>query len=66
MRCYDDLCLISLWNAVVANKAWPLVAADLQWFVERGNGKKMYMDEVSISWRPLSFLVSQLKYRTYL
>jgi hypothetical protein len=33
---------------VLAAKAWPLVKSDLQWFINHGHGKKMYMDEVSI------------------
>jgi len=37
---------------VIADKAWPLVMADLQWFIDHGNGKKMYMDEVSTSSPP--------------
>lgn len=30
----------------IADKAWPLVLEDLNWFIEHGNGKKMYFDEV--------------------
>ena len=29
-----------------ADQAWPLVQRDLQWFIDHGNGKKMYFDEV--------------------
>ncbi|TFK54074.1 hypothetical protein OE88DRAFT_1624393 [Heliocybe sulcata] len=32
-------------NATTANNAWPLVLTDLDWFVEHGDGKKMYFDE---------------------
>jgi len=28
-----------------ANKSWPLVLNDLQFFIRNGNGKKMYLDE---------------------
>lgn len=31
---------------MVANNSWPLVQRDLDWFVDHGNGKKMYLDEV--------------------
>ena len=34
-----------------ADQAWPLVQRDLQWFIDHGNGKKMYFDEVR---RPLA------------
>lgn len=30
-----------------ANQSWPLVLNDLDWFIEHGDGKKMYFDEVS-------------------
>ena len=30
----------------LANESWPLVLNDLDWFIEHGNGKKMYFDEV--------------------
>jgi hypothetical protein len=29
-----------------AKASWPLVQADLNWFIAHGNGKKMYFDEV--------------------
>ncbi|KAF4620617.1 hypothetical protein D9613_000782 [Agrocybe pediades] len=32
-------------NASTANESWPLVLNDLQWFIDHGNGKKMYFDE---------------------
>ncbi|KZT27959.1 glycoside hydrolase family 17 protein [Neolentinus lepideus HHB14362 ss-1] len=32
-------------NASTAKNAWPLVLNDLDWFIEHGNGKKMYFDE---------------------
>ena len=28
-----------------ADKAWPIVKADSDWFVSHGSGKKMYWDE---------------------
>ncbi|KAF8161209.1 hypothetical protein B0H34DRAFT_796031 [Crassisporium funariophilum] len=31
--------------ASTANQSWPLVLTDLQWFIDHGNGKKMYLDE---------------------
>lgn len=31
----------------LGSKAWPLVQADLQYFIDNGKGKKMYLDEVS-------------------
>ena len=34
-----------------ADQAWPLVENDLNWFIEHGNGKKMYFDEVSTAFR---------------
>ena len=30
----------------IANNSWPLVLNDLNWFIQHGNGKKMYFDEV--------------------
>lgn len=30
-----------------ANNSWPLVLNDLDWFIQNGDGKKMYFDEVS-------------------
>jgi exo-beta-1,3-glucanase (GH17 family) len=33
-------------EATSGSAAWPLVIADLSWFIENGNGKKMYLDEV--------------------
>lgn len=30
----------------LANKSWPIVHSDLEWFIEHGHGKKMYFDEV--------------------
>ncbi len=33
----------------LAKNAWPLVQTDLQWFIDHGNGKKMYFDEVGRS-----------------
>ncbi|EIW82653.1 glycoside hydrolase family 17 protein [Coniophora puteana RWD-64-598 SS2] len=32
-------------NASTSNKAWPLVLNDLDFFIQNGNGKKMYFDE---------------------
>ncbi|EIW52391.1 uncharacterized protein TRAVEDRAFT_75371 [Trametes versicolor FP-101664 SS1] len=32
-------------EATTSDKAWPLVLQDLNWFIEHGNGKKMYFDE---------------------
>ncbi|OBZ68223.1 hypothetical protein A0H81_11811 [Grifola frondosa] len=32
-------------NASTSDKAWPLVLTDLDWFIEHGDGKKMYFDE---------------------
>ncbi|KAI0756089.1 hypothetical protein C8Q80DRAFT_7334 [Daedaleopsis nitida] len=32
-------------DASTADQAWPLVQRDLQWFIDHGNGKKMYFDE---------------------
>ncbi|KAL9712002.1 hypothetical protein Ac2012v2_005078 [Leucoagaricus gongylophorus] len=32
-------------TASTAKKAWPLVLTDLQFFIDHGNGKKMYFDE---------------------
>jgi len=32
-------------NASTANQSWPLVLTDLDWFIEHGDGKKMYFDE---------------------
>ncbi|KAF7967468.1 hypothetical protein HWV62_34111 [Athelia sp. TMB] len=32
-------------TASTSNKSWPLVLGDLDWFIARGKGKKMYMDE---------------------
>ncbi|KAF8633436.1 hypothetical protein AX17_004606 [Amanita inopinata Kibby_2008] len=32
-------------RASTANKSWPLVFNDLQWFINHGSGKKMYFDE---------------------
>ena len=29
--------------------AWPLVETDMNWFIQHGNGKKMYFDEVRLS-----------------
>jgi len=34
-------------NSILAKKAWPLVLEDLQFFVDHGDKKKMYFDEVS-------------------
>jgi hypothetical protein len=45
--------------AYSANKAWPLVMADLQWFIDHGRGKKMYMDEVSTFFFLLHYLRTQ-------
>ena len=28
--------------------AWPLVETDMDWFIQHGNGKKMYFDEASL------------------
>lgn len=36
-------------EASTANMSWPLVQQDLQFFIDHGNGKKMYLDEVSLS-----------------
>ncbi|KAF9447196.1 glycoside hydrolase family 17 protein [Macrolepiota fuliginosa MF-IS2] len=32
-------------QASIANNSWPLVLQDLQFFIDNGNGKKMYFDE---------------------
>ncbi|GJE92249.1 glycoside hydrolase family 17 protein [Phanerochaete sordida] len=32
-------------EASTANASWPLVMDDLQWFIDHGEGKKMYLDE---------------------
>ncbi|PFH50905.1 glycoside hydrolase family 17 protein [Amanita thiersii Skay4041] len=32
-------------QASTAKNAWPLVLNDLQWFIDHGDGKKMYFDE---------------------
>ncbi|KAJ3488920.1 hypothetical protein NLI96_g2499 [Meripilus lineatus] len=32
-------------SASTANNSWPLVLNDLNWFIQHGNGKKMYFDE---------------------
>ncbi|KAI0344725.1 glycoside hydrolase family 17 protein [Trametopsis cervina] len=32
-------------QASTANQSWPLVEQDLQFFIDNGNGKKMYLDE---------------------
>ncbi|KZP34335.1 glycoside hydrolase family 17 protein [Athelia psychrophila] len=32
-------------KASTSDKAWPLVLRDLNWYIARGKGKKMYMDE---------------------
>ncbi|KAJ7204858.1 glycoside hydrolase superfamily [Mycena haematopus] len=32
-------------EASTANKAWPLVLTDLNWFIEHGRGKKIYLSE---------------------
>ena len=34
-------------DASTANESWPLVLNDLDWFIDHGEGKKMYLDEVS-------------------
>lgn len=33
-------------QASTAKASWPLVQTDLNWFIQHGNGKKMYLDEV--------------------
>ena len=38
--------------ATTGAHAWPLVEADMNWFIKHGNGKKMFFDEVDLS-RPL-------------
>ena len=41
-------------NSILAKKAWSLVLKDLQFFVDHGNRKKMYFDEVSfVLWHRL-------------
>jgi hypothetical protein len=30
-----------------AKNSWPLVQRDLDWFIDHGDGKKMYFDEVN-------------------
>lgn len=30
----------------LANRSWPIVYSDLEWFIKHGRGKKMYFDEV--------------------
>ncbi|EIM90298.1 uncharacterized protein STEHIDRAFT_129136 [Stereum hirsutum FP-91666 SS1] len=39
--------MLPLFNiaATTANKSWPIVHSDLEWFIEHGHGKKMYFDE---------------------
>ncbi|KAI0093193.1 glycoside hydrolase superfamily [Irpex rosettiformis] len=32
-------------QASIANNSWPLVENDIQWFIDHGKGKKMYLDE---------------------
>lgn len=32
-------------EASIANNSWPLVTGDLDWFIQHGDGKKMYLDE---------------------
>jgi len=32
-------------NASTGANAWPLVLTDLDWFIQHGDGKKMYFDE---------------------
>ncbi|KAI0746443.1 glycoside hydrolase superfamily [Daedaleopsis nitida] len=32
-------------DASTGDQAWPLVQRDLQWFIDHGDGKKMYFDE---------------------
>ncbi|KAF5370758.1 hypothetical protein D9758_001969 [Tetrapyrgos nigripes] len=32
-------------QASIANDSWPIVLNDLDWFIDHGNGKKMYFDE---------------------
>ncbi|KAN0090826.1 glycoside hydrolase family 17 protein [Tylopilus felleus] len=32
-------------NATTGAQAWPLVVTDMDWFIQNGNGKKMYFDE---------------------
>ena len=39
-------------NATTGANAWPLVVADRDWFIQHGDGKKMYFDEVSHSKHP--------------
>lgn len=31
-----------------ANKSWPIVLTDLDWFIDNGEGKKIYLTEVSV------------------
>ena len=38
-------------DCILANKSWPLVEQDLQFFIDNGKGKKMYLDEVQFSSR---------------
>jgi len=33
-------------TASTGSAAWPLVDADMNWFIKHGNGKKIYFDEV--------------------
>lgn len=35
-------------TASIGSAAWPLVEADMNWFIEHGNGKKIYFDEVCL------------------
>ena len=40
-------------NATTGAQAWPLDVTDMDWFIQNGNGKKMYFDEVehfTMSW----------------
>lgn len=35
-------------EATTGSAAWPLVMRDLDWFIQHGEGKKMYLDEVCL------------------
>lgn len=43
-------------RASTGAQAWPLVEADMNWFIKHGNGKKMYFDEASLSRHSSCFL----------
>ncbi|EIM82926.1 uncharacterized protein STEHIDRAFT_133723 [Stereum hirsutum FP-91666 SS1] len=46
-------------NASTANESWPIVYGDLEWFIEHGNGKKMYLTSIQNGWLSEIALTSQ-------